>query len=368
MSDRSRAINRKEVEAILQRIHALPRAAQLTLFSELRDYLAVEDVPETQKDQQIRLRQESLEVMTRVAAHYRLAADTAPTVSQWRSAPAELTAGWSATRMAEIWGRFRFAQATYRGEHLSGGSAQRSIRRATVRRRLTFEDELLGVQRWLDTKPRSGKGADYDEFVAEQNDAIRLGQLNEKPLRQAAYIVERLGITFDDVVAVLRDGADLAGLRAARQAERLQRNRGKLGVVGARGAAAIVGHLGSPTEILNHPGFPRPVLKLGRRYGWLASDVEAFRDGRPVPQRRDYEMQDQVVGTAEMAELRGYPSPASVIALLHRNPHLFPEPDGRLDNAIYWLRSTVEAWLPNAPTRRPGRPVKKRPDRPERGE
>lgn len=363
-------VNRSEVKSILDRIYAMPRSAQLNVFAALRDYLGAEDVPENRLDVRIDKQAESLDVMRRVAEHYELSPDTAPTATQWRSAPADVTAGWSVTRIVNTWGRFRFAQAAYVGEPLSRGSAKASMRRKAVRRHSQYEDELEGVRRWLKTSPASNLSTIYDEFAREQNELIEAGQSENLPLRLSAAVRSNVNLDWDQVIAVANDEADAMELREARRERALQRDTGPLGLVGVAGAAAIVGHTGNLQELVESPDFPAHVVQLGHTRGWLAEDVEAYRDRRPFPRREAGEMRHLIVGTAEMAEMRGYAGPASVVTTLHRAPTMLPPPDGRLGRSVYWLRSTVDEWLPTAPARqhmRP-RPDKRRRQSPERGE
>jgi hypothetical protein len=229
-----RDVNRSEVRRILQRIYTLPRSAQLNVFAALRDYLGAEDVPENRLDARIDKQAESLDAMRRVAEHYELSPDTAPTATQWRNAPADVTAGWSVTRIVNTWGRFRFAQAAYVGEPLSRGSAKASMRSKAVRRHSQYEDELEGVRRWLKTSPASKLSTIYDEFAREQNEPIEAGKSESLLLRLSGAVRNNLNLDWDQVIAVANDEADATELREARRERALQRDTGPLGLVGHR--------------------------------------------------------------------------------------------------------------------------------------
>jgi hypothetical protein len=362
VSRREPTVNSSEVRYLLERFYALPRREQLQAFLALRDYLGAEEVVETDTDRATRLRVESLDVMATVAAHHGLPAGKAPTATQWRTTPPEVTQGWSATRIVQVWGRYRFAASAFSGEPMTSGASHLSIKRRQVARRRTREDEYESVRRWLATQSASRLAADYNEFVKEHNDAVDEGRLDAKPLWTARQLIEYLGIEFADVIEVVEGGTTLQVARERALRRRVDDPGNDLGLIGRRAVASILGYKGPLSELLKRPGFPTSVMRIGGGRIWLMSDIEAYRDGLDVPTREESEMQALIVTTSEMAQLRGYPNGTVVTGMLRASPNMLPPADGRINGAVFWRRTTVEEWLPTAPSRR--RPYRRRPVKP----
>ena len=257
MSRRQPTVSGAEVRYILGRFYALPRAAQLQVFAALREYLSAEDVIETEEDRAIRLRAESLEVMSRVAAHYRLAAGVAPTAKQWRTSPTEVTEGWSATRVRPGLGPLPFRHRCLpRGadDQRRGASEHGAPERQAPS---GHEEEFAGVQRWLDSHPASELMTDYEEFVKEQNAAIDEGRFDARPLRVARHLAEELGIDFPDIVAVVRGEKTLADARDETRRRRLDGIGNALGFIGvSHGCQHRRLHRGTSRSWRANQGFP----------------------------------------------------------------------------------------------------------------
>lgn len=117
-------------------------------------------------------------------------------------------------------------------------------------------------------------------------------------------------------------------------------------LIGATGAAELLGLTASEFAYLERARpLPSSAAMLGNRRVWLSSDLEAFRDGKPFPEREPEELDGEVINREELA------------ALLSRSPRtlgrsigtarwdLVPEPAGRIGPIPYWWREDVEQWL-----------------------
>lgn len=62
------------------------------------------------------------------------------------------------------------------------------------------------------------------------------------------------------------------------------------------------------TVLPKRPGFPRAVARVGQARVWYRSDVEAYRDGRPIPQRSESELQGELISIHEIATRLGISS------------------------------------------------------------
>jgi predicted DNA-binding transcriptional regulator AlpA len=354
---------RREYEAVMRHIYRLPVREQLMVFQALRDYLGGEVGDETIFDKEIRGRQAALEVMRRVADHCHLPKGEAPTTTQHKQAPAEVTAGWSVTRVGQAWGRYRFAQQAFRGEAVPQTVAQRSLRRSTSGRDNGREGYVSGVRRWLEANPASRTKADYDDYARQHNSDVLSGEKG-LVIVGSRSLMAGLGLRWADVLRFCEDGADCDAIRAEALREHLDRDYGPLKVVSSEGVGHILGQ--SPSAVvymLKRGELPVPVLILAKVRGWLIKDIEAFVAGRPVPARREDELRPRVMSTAEVAALLGV-THNGLTSMLHHKSRTAPAPDGRLAQYHYRMRGKTERWVAEHGKPRPRRSRINRPSAP----
>jgi len=336
---------RHEYEAVMRHIYRLPVREQMMVFKTLREYLGNGVGEETIFDKEIRERQGALEAMRRVAGHWQLQKGTAPTVTQHKQAPADVTEGWSVTRVGEAWGRYRFAQQALRGEAIPETSAQRSLRRSVSGRDRGRESYASGVRQWLETEPASRDTSDYDDYVREHNSKALSGKERGVTLALSKATMAALGLRWRDVLRLGDGAADYDVLRAQALREALARDYGPLGLLSSEGVGHMLGQSSSTVVYLHKRGvLPVPVLILAKVRGWLIKDIEAFVAGRPVPARREDELRPRVMGATEVAALLGV-SHSSLTSMLHRKTRTVPPPDGRLGQYNYWMRAKTERWV-----------------------
>jgi len=351
--------DRTECEDVLRRIYRLPVREQLMVHRALREYLGGAAGEEDVLDKQIGEREAALDAMRRVAAHLGLADGVAPSTSQYRQAPQALTKGWSVTRIAGAWGRYRFAQQAFRGEAVPETSAQVSLRRSTSGRDGGRETHLSGVRQWLETRPSSMKEPDYDQYAKRRNSEIARGKAGGARLIKAQSVIRALGLHWPEVLSLAGDGADYDALRKQYEAERLARDGGALGLVGTATAAVMLGQSQTYVKSLRwQDGFPIPVLVLWRQCGWYADDIVAYREGRPIPARRENELRPLVLDSHELAVRLGIRDD-SLRAARHRGSGEVPPADGRVGWSFYWMRDKTEEWLA---THRRSHPLPSPPD------
>ena len=330
----------------MRHIYRLPVREQLMVFKALREYLGSEVGEETIFDKEIRERQGALEALRRVADHWHLPEGEAPTTTQHKQAPSEVTDGWSVTRVGQAWGRYRFAQQALRGEAIPETVAQRSLRRSTSGRERGRESYLSGVRQWLETNPASRGTPDYDDYARQHNSDVLSGG-EELVIVGSKAVVAGLGLRWADVLRFCEDGGDYDAIRAEAQREHLAKDYGPLKLISSEGVGHMLGRSSSTVLYLHKRGtLPEPVLVLAGRRGWFIKDIEAFAAGRPVPVRREDELRPRVMSTEEVAVLLGL-SHGSLRSMLHQKTRTVPAPDGRLGPYHYWMRAKTERWVAN---------------------
>lgn len=125
---------------------------------------------------------------------------------------------------------------------------------------------------------------------------------------------------------------------------------GELGdedLVGANAIQALLGYRTQRVEwLLKQPNFPAPVVRLGKVgvRGWYLGDLRAYAAEKPVPPRKDGEVQEKVVDAEALAQELGRHSDYLRASVNKEHWHRIPRPDGRIGHAHYWWRSTIEAW------------------------
>jgi hypothetical protein len=353
-----------EVEAAMRRIHGLSTSEQLKVFLHLRAYLGDAVGEETEADKEIRERGEALDAMRKVAEHLGLPPGVPPKNAAYKKVPKDVAPEWSATRVGDVWGRYRTAERAYRGERVPESPGQRSHRRGHSGKARAGETYFAGVRQWLETEPASVTTKDYDGFARDYNAKVLAGRQPGPRLVLSGAVGQGTALGWYDVVAVARRDAEFERLQRQRVEERLEANGGPLGVIAVGTVALILGC--NKSEVTNArvrgDAFPVAVLNLGRTHAWVADDVRAHRDGKPYPRRAPGAMQHLVMGAEELADRLGYTADSLRVAR-HNKATSVPQEDGRIGQTLYWLRANVDAWeKANAGrTRRPPRPDKRGP-------
>ncbi len=346
----------RDCEEVMRRIYGLRVREQLMVFETLRKYLGDGVGEETIFDKEIHGRQAALEAMRRVADHWQLDESVAPTTTQHRQAPSEVTEGWSVTRVGEAWGRYRFAQQAFRGEPVAETVAQKSLRRSASGRKRWREDYMSGLREWLETDPASRTTKDYDDYVRQHNSEVLTGERGGLTLASAGSLTAGLGLRWADTLRLCDDEADYGTIRADALRECLANGGGSLGLMSSEGVGHMLGKL--PKDIahmLRRGTLPVPVLILANIRGWYIKDIEALAAERPVPKRQEDELRPQVMSTSEVAAFLGV-TRTGLTSMLHQESKSAPTPDGRIAHAHYWMRQKTERWVAEHGKPKPRRP------------
>jgi predicted DNA-binding transcriptional regulator AlpA len=334
-----------ERDDVMRRMYMLSPRDQLEVHRVLSTHLGGKMDGETEFERQTLDRKGALDAMRRVAKRLGLATGVAPTVTQYRETWNDVAGEWSSARVIRAWGRYRLAERAFRGEQIPMTAAQRSLRRHSSGKDHRFEPPLVGVRQWLATNPPSEGGPDYDDYVKQHNSQLLCGKTQGPALTQARAVKKNLGLRWPDILRVARGVVDAELLQARYEKERLEVDRGALGIIGMTTIGLV---LNQGTQCVyhsrQHDDFPKPVIKVSRQYGWLLADIIAYREGKRFPNRQPLKMQHLIMGCREVAEQVGL-TRGGVLSGVYCDTSTVPSPDGRLGTTFYWLRKNVEAWL-----------------------
>jgi predicted DNA-binding transcriptional regulator AlpA len=333
------------VESALAAFFDLTRAEQFRFYATVAEYLGAGETQETEQQRRTRERSQALADMKRAADHHGLAADEAPKARDYDSARRDLGLSTPRTKIIELFEFWDTAKAAYLGTERHETRGQRSLRsRAQVSRQSHLDlvaQKLEGLELWLNSTPPppDTTAATYDDFARRHNAS------GETPhLTQSQAIREVLGVYFEHAVAVARREMTLEAARALRQQD-LDRNAGAALMLREH-VAEMLDLTGRQLQHRLRRGefTPTPIRFSRSRQAWLREDVEAYRAGRPVPERDSRALRWEFLTREEVA------------GMLHRNPrtlsqhiragrwHLVPAPEARFASFSYWRRSDVLAW------------------------
>lgn len=347
---------------VLQRALNLPTRDQLALYEFLLSYLAGHIGEETAANRQLRLRDEALATIERVAKHLGLPDGEAPRVTDFNRACRELGIPWRSHHVIRAFGRWNNAKNAYGGRRVPETASQRSLRRATAGRKRTHEEYFEGVRIWLQARPASTRRGDYAAFRAEYNAKLPAGQ---RPLVGVWMLTAELGLGWDQVLAIARGektveqawrereaGTDKRSSGAgAEQATTRSSGRRKAPwdeLVSAREAAAMLGLAHSQfDDHSRRRSFPLPAARLGSARVWRRVDIETYRDGGTrFRTKRENELQGEIMDAHEVRRRLGIDQKLLTLRLRREQYHLVPKPTGRVGGWIYyWRRRDAERWF-----------------------
>ena len=348
----------EEWQTVLRRAFDLPPADQLKLFHALSEYLGEGIWQESKRARQARQRHEALEAMRAAATYLKLPDGQPPTIPEYKRAAKETDLPMAFAAVYEAFeNRWDIAARYYRGERVPETAAQRSHRRRMAgRSSADRETPLAGVRLFLKQDPApEPTRTNYETWAAEFNQKPPPGYGNV--VETGPHITATLGIGWEDVVEVAAGRKELE--RA--QAEALSQALSDAGpLVGHQLASRMLGRSPDARHALKD-GYPEPVVRIGKSWLWLHSDIEGWKAGRVFTHQRGL-MQDQYVDVDELAQRLGI-SPASLRSRVYAELwDRVPRPAGRAGKSLYWARSEVERWFREAPRHvgplRGGRPRK----------
>lgn len=328
----------REREIVLQRFVELSPADQLQTYRAMRDLLAAR-LTLVKRDDAVEERAASLDVFRRVAEHLELPDGVAPTPVQFDAVCRELDLGWNRSRVGRAWGRWRFGKDAFLG-HSHDSAVRRRLRRAVGDRRRRHEAPLRAIRLWLATEPAGRSWGAYSAWAREYNSELQDGAL---PVVQNAHgLSGQLGMRWPDIVRYVAGEITLAEGRPPIKKVRERYCRGPHDLVALGDVASILGCAKwTATSHAAKHSFPEAVVDLPGARLWLRSDVEAYSQKKPFPERQENELRSVYMTADEAADAAGI-SPYTI-----RHGHRkFPEAAVRLGAVKLWLRSEVEAWRP----------------------
>jgi hypothetical protein len=343
-----RDAHRREFHAAMRRLWALPRDQKFDAYTALAEYFGEPPAVEPAVAAQLRRRADALKDLRRAAAWLGLDGQQAPTAPQYDEAQAALGL-MPRHRIVAAYERWSIACRELRGDWVPETVNQRALRRATSGRARQHETYLQGVRDAITRKgARSTTAAEYDDYVAAHNGSLTRAQLAAGRLPMVGSAAIRAAfplLRWDEIVAAAFGEVDPQALMRERAEATAVAAREADGLIGADVIAALLEVRRSVVTDLQRSGkLPVAVARLGPVSAWLATDIWSWLEGEAVPARRQYELQAEVCGSNETAQLLRT-TPGYLIAALHRGYRTVPAPAGRVSGARYWWRRRVEAWL-----------------------
>lgn len=330
------------LDAAMRRFFALPAADQLRAFEQMRDFLGASSPVQTEADRQSERERESLAALEQVRDHLGLNG-RAPTVKEFDRAARELGLGWTARKVGDVWGRYRFACEVLLGGMRRLSAAQLSLRQRFSGRQRSTEDHITALRLWAATNPPLARLVDYNAWAREHNDSLAGGDI---PVALGQTIRSGLALSWDHALAVGRGELTLEdatrSTMSARKSSRKDWTTGPHDLVSLMSVAQIL-ELGEYQCVYRShlPAFPTPVAIFGGRRkvrAWLRGDVESYRDTGKAPKRRRDSVRPQYYSGSELAPLIG-------VAAITNNRPFDLEPTGRVGGAYYWLKRHADRWI-----------------------
>jgi predicted DNA-binding transcriptional regulator AlpA len=241
--------------------------------------------------------------------------------------------------------RWDLAARYYRKERIPETAAQRSQRRRMAGRSSgERESPLAGVRLFLEQDPPpETTRTNYETWAAEFNQKPPPGYGNG--IETGPHISGTLGLGWEEVIEVAagRKPLDQAQVEALSQA---LSEPGPL--VGHQLASRMLGR--SPDgRHAKKPGYPPPVVRLGKSWLWLRSDIEGWKAGRRDFTHERGVLQDRYLNADELAERLGISAPSLRERVYAELWDRAPRPAGRAGKSLYWDITEVERWFREAP-------------------
>jgi hypothetical protein len=176
------------------------------------------------------------------------------------------------------------------------------MRRYGGRSGIEREETFAAVRRWLAEAPAGATFDAYDDFAREYNYSLADGAA---PLPRYRTIIDSLGLTWRDVVAVARGEMDHPQAHRER-AEKRDWTRAPERLIGVATIGFLAGKKAGAARLLaNEPYFPRPALVLANRRAWLEDEVLAYLAGERPHLREADRLRAEYMSTREVADAVG---------------------------------------------------------------
>jgi hypothetical protein len=332
----------RDLQAALEAASRLGEADLLRLYEAIVEQLETEPPTAVQAGRRLDEKVASLRALMEVYEHLGLDASDRLQARVFNAECRAIGSEWNSTRVARAWGRWRVAIDVIGGNAPTDRLGRQAALRATGRRRSGRRDPRDSLREWLMTQPNHRASHAYDAWAHEQNRSL---PPRESPHMSASGIANALVTSF--AVAVREAQRALAGHVPLTEADHLATESLATGphrLVTLLGAGLLLGYAKSHMEGLRtEEGFPPVAATLGRRRLWLASDIEAYRDGKPISTKPN-ELAGIVLSPVELAQRLGISH-----GFLHRAIKAkrlsIPPPDGYVGTSPWWDAQRFEHWL-----------------------
>lgn len=349
-----------ELRDALDRFYALSTRDQLEFFARAREHLGSEAWGEDEVEKEIGKRAEALEALEAVADDLRARGEfregKSPTVKEFDAAAERLGLGIRSGVVIGAFIRWRVAKTVLEGGRARERPSRRRAKAAAVGRARTHEDYLQAVRFWLATDRAAETRRDYDAFVDEEN-RKRSGSA-DRPLPSSRAVTTGLRLGWRDVIPVARGDVTHERALEVKEAELLKGLTDE-SLVGGEVVTVITGARAQRIGAEIRDGvLPAPAAKIGRVHAWVLGDLMKVRDGQPVPRRREFFFQDEVIDLPGLGRAIGFNVDHLRTLLNEEAWDRVPRPDGKVSGSWYWLRSDIDVGKWKA--RRGGRSMSRR--------
>lgn len=331
----------------LRRVYDLPYEDQAEVHRLLGSFITAGEPEENPIDRQVADRLASLEALKAAAKWLGLPEDTAPTVKQYEQARAALDLEFSSGQIVRRWERWRTAGHALTGRgFVAVTAAQRRLRGVGAGRQREYEDYITAVREWRDCRPDPPRSRrSYNEWSRSMT--AERERVGERPLPDAAHITSQFALSWPYVEKVATRELDLYEARRL-YLEGLHANAGPMNLLPLHGVAITLGISGPAAhQMKSQAEFPLWVAHVGDGHCWYREDIEAFRDGEDIPERKQGEAHRFIYTVRDLAELRGITPRKATQHASKRRWNLIPEPAGRPGHYVYWMRRDVQRWMRN---------------------
>lgn len=344
MPPRRRPVDESERKQLLRRILDLPERDRLTIFVDLRGYLAAELGEPDLAEEDILGRRRALLDLEKAAedlrARGKLGDGEAPTANLYGQTAKELGLSTSTATLIRLFGLWRNAQAALLGNLLPEGPAARRIKARRAARKNETVDQMDGLREWLATEPADTDRADYDAFAKEANKSF-----GKNIYSASGSITSTLMIDWEDALEVARGNTSVVKARERRLEKEIE-GLSDSDPIGSGTAALILGL--TPQDFLYETatdGFPVAVVDLPNVKGWLLGDMRTFASGQDAPRRKPGELNDQIMLSRDIAKRLAISPDYLRTCLSVEKWSRVPKPNGRIGISHYWWRNQAENWI-----------------------
>lgn len=308
----------------------LPPAQQIDLFARLGEYLDERPAKSTPVYANARAQARALADLRRVCAELGRDPKTGITAREY-DALAKRDGLMRAGAVLRAYNGWENAEAVLMGETIPR-TPQQNAKQRNARRGHSRSERLAMVRKFLASNPSETTLRAYDEWAVDENAKRESG--DPWLLTSGSIRFQSGGLRWSEVLATDR-GEEVPALAESEYPFLITKSM-----------VASLTH--SSRDITCRQDFPVPVATSSNCRLWLRDDILAYCAGKPVPARKSFSMQTDVLFTQDLAARLGVGT-NRVARLVHTQEWLrgkIPEPCATAkDAAIVWWRSDVDRFF-----------------------